>query len=305
MRIDLQKYRRGFFNLLVVAALLIAIFPLLFAQSMMRGLNHDEHQHLAAGYLITTKGLLPYRDFPFFHTPNMPFIYGMFMQRGEWLLLEARLFSTICAALTAGVIAWMALKWTSGRRWRIVVALGASLLLVASPVFSETIGRASNHDFSVFLALLATCCHLGAMARGRGGAGWVASGILLGLAIGARVTLAPLVLPFFIAVWLWSGSGSLADRVKKAAIFSAGLFVGCLPMIVMFVIAPEGFFYGVLEFSRTNLAYRASTGNTQTMSLLTKLRYFFQPISIENWSVILVLAGALGLYAWQQWKLRT
>ena len=43
----------------------------LFAIAMCRGLSRDEHQFIAAGALLATEGLLPYRDFPYFHVPNL------------------------------------------------------------------------------------------------------------------------------------------------------------------------------------------------------------------------------------------
>jgi hypothetical protein len=39
-------------------------------------LNHDEHQFVAPSVLLLREGLLPYRDYPFFHTPNLVFVFA-------------------------------------------------------------------------------------------------------------------------------------------------------------------------------------------------------------------------------------
>ena len=54
---------------LVLALLLVLVWGL----NMRRGLNHDEHQFVASGALIARDGLLPYRDFPYFHVPTLSF----------------------------------------------------------------------------------------------------------------------------------------------------------------------------------------------------------------------------------------
>jgi len=269
---------------------------------MLRGLNHDEHQHIAAGFLVGNEGLLPYRDFPYFHTPYLPFLYGLFLKRGDHLLLEGRLFSTLCTALMLGVIFYTALAWAARLALgnRLLIAAGMCALLVTLPLFAQTIGRVSNHDTAILFALVAVLLHAGAMRRAGSPGRWFFSGMMLALAIGTRVTFAPLVLPFAVAVWLSPGAQERRTRIKWMAIFAGGLFVGALPMLYAFLAAPEAFWFGVLDFSRTNLEFRFATGNPQTMTLLTKLRYFLRPIVLENAVVFLAFAGAVFLYERQR-----
>ena len=269
---------------------------------MLRGLNHDEHQHIAAGYLVGNEALLPYRDFPYFHTPYLPFVYGLFLKRGDNLLLEGRLFSTLCTALMLGVIFYTALSWAARLALgnRLLVAAGMCVLLVTSPLFAQTVGRVSNHDASILFALVAVLLHAGGMRRAGSPVRWFFSGIMLALAIGTRVTFAPLVLPFAVAAWLSPGANERKTRITWVAIFASGLFAGSLPMLYTFLAAPESFWFGVLDFSRTNLDFRFATGNPQTMTLLTKLRYFLRPIVLENAVVFLAFAGSLFLYERQR-----
>src|SRR3954465_2194995 len=58
----------------LAAAVFLLVGGLLFLAAMGRDLNHDEHQFIAPGVLISRGGLLPYRDFPIFHLPNLAFI---------------------------------------------------------------------------------------------------------------------------------------------------------------------------------------------------------------------------------------
>jgi hypothetical protein len=67
----------------------------LFAIAMCRGLSRDEHQFIAAGALLATEGLLPYRDFPYFHVPNLIFVYAGLFRCSSYLLLTSRLFSVL------------------------------------------------------------------------------------------------------------------------------------------------------------------------------------------------------------------
>src|SRR5258705_13729729 len=59
------------FRLAVVVASLLAILLLLFVRARARELNHAEEQFLAPPALLLQSDLLPYRDYPCFHTPNL------------------------------------------------------------------------------------------------------------------------------------------------------------------------------------------------------------------------------------------
>src|SRR5437867_13395193 len=74
----------------IVAAL---VLPFVLTLGMTTGLSHDEHQHVTAGAVIAREGLLPYRDFPHFHTPYLPFLYALLFRATDHLLLAGRLFS--------------------------------------------------------------------------------------------------------------------------------------------------------------------------------------------------------------------
>ena len=247
--------------------------PFLIDLAMSRGLSHDEHQHIAAGMLWAREGLLPYRDYPHFHTPYLAFVYGEIFRWTAHPLLAARAFSVACAMGIVVLVGTVA--FAEGRRmgaaWR--AALGAVALCLASAVFTHTTGRAWNQEPALLLVLLAFVAQLRGL-RDREFAWLVAGGLLLGLAIGFRITHAPLIAPFGLATLLWAGE----RRFAAAAAFSAGLLAGLAGVFAMCLAAPEGFLFGNFEFAKVNITYRFATGEPRTMTLVKKLRFLWKEV---------------------------
>ena len=180
------------------------VFPLAAALAMAKGLNHDENQHVAAGVMVA-RGLLPYRDFPHFHTPYLAFIYAALFHATDHLLLAARLFGAGCASAMVGLVGSVgyALFRERGKKWALGVSAGAVVLCLTAGLFGQTVGHAWNHEPSLLFALLAFLAHVAGIERRRNG--WlVASGALLGVAIGLRLTFAPLAAPFGFALVLYA-----------------------------------------------------------------------------------------------------
>ncbi|MCE7981001.1 MAG: hypothetical protein DYG89_07390 [Caldilinea sp. CFX5] len=134
---------------------LLAILLLLVGVNMRRGLNHDEYQFVASGQLIATTGLLPYQDFPYFHVPGLSLIYAILFQFSSQLLLSARLFSVVCGWLLVALLWVMTVVELRRERpaIRIGAAVGLALLLIGSPLFIYTSGRAWNHDLPMLLTV--------------------------------------------------------------------------------------------------------------------------------------------------------
>jgi len=155
---------------------LLVIFLLLLGVNMRRGLNHDEYQFVASGKLLAS-GLLPYQEYPYFHVPGLSLIYAGLFRLSDRLLLSARLFSVICAWMMNGLLFAMTLAALRGERlWvRLAAAIGVVLLLVGSPIFLYTSGRAWNHDLPMLLTLVAF-----------GGLGWFAPSVAHPPGVAAR-----------------------------------------------------------------------------------------------------------------------
>jgi 4-amino-4-deoxy-L-arabinose transferase-like glycosyltransferase len=111
---------------------------------MHQEFEHDEHQFVAAAVLLVKHHLVPYGDFPFFHAPNVLFVYAVLSSLTSQLLLSVRLFSAACAALSIFLIFMTALRLGRGPRnfTSLLVGVSAALLLVTQPLFLYTSGRA-------------------------------------------------------------------------------------------------------------------------------------------------------------------
>jgi hypothetical protein len=279
--------------LLVFVLASLLVLPFVLSLGMTKNLSHDEHQHVAAGALIAREGLLPYRDFPHFHTPYLAFAYAALFRMSDHLVMAARLLSVGCATALLGMLGAIAysLFWARGRGFATLACAGTVLLGLTTTLFSQTAGHAWNHEPSLFLVVLAFLAHVAGLRAAR--SGWfVVSGLLLGLAIGTRLTCAPLVAPFGLALLLYPTAGWRWGRVLG---FSGGLLLGLAGLFYFFAIVPEQTYFGNFDFAKVNITYRLASGEPRTMTLLTKLRFFFKVI--VRLDAGLFLAGLLPLLA--------
>ncbi len=245
----------GFCAALLTAAAFGFLFLLMLSLGLRRGVNHDEGQHLAAGAVLARDHLLPYRDFPYFHTPNLAFIYAFLFQFCPFLLLSARIFSVAAGWLTSLLLWIIVRRECAGKPWpvRWLLPAGAALLLAGDPVFRETFWRTWNHALATLLCLAAIAF---ALRPGKGWR-WLAAGAFLGLAIGTRLTFAPLAAPFATAAFFQPGAENLRQRTRRLIDFCAGAAVSLLPSIILFAMAPAQFLFGNFTFnSRSNLLFR-------------------------------------------------
>src|SRR5438046_2260018 len=79
------------------AVFFVVIGLLLLGQTMAKPLDHDENQFVASGWLLAHGGLLPYRDYPYFHLPYLSVLYAIAYAFTSYPLLVARLIETVAA----------------------------------------------------------------------------------------------------------------------------------------------------------------------------------------------------------------
>lgn len=274
----------------------LVVSPFVVTLAIHKGSSHDEHQHIAAGMLLAREGLLPYKDYPYFHTPYLVFAYGALFEFTSHPLLVARLFSAVCATLTLGLIFWLSLYVfrSSSPRMRIGVATAAVLLVLTSPLFTYTVGKAWNQEPSVLLTVVAILLHLSAARNRHVKTFLFLSGLSLAMAIGTRITVAPLALPFVSMIAFLPKAQQQRSRLFAA--FAFGLAVGSLPLFLSFCLAPKQFLFGNLEFAQVNVIYRENVGQPRTMTILTKLRYFAKNVAPRNFAVTLLAIGCCVVY---------
>ncbi len=286
----------------IVALFFAALFVLLFAANVQKPLDHDEHQFVASGALLAERGLLPYRDYAYFHVPNLAFVYAALFGTSRHYLLAARLFSTVCAWL--GLILVFAIAYrlfhAHRRPVRLLIAAGAVILLATNPLFTYTSGKAWNHDLPLLLALAAflllSRSARGGRGRGRGRESLFWTGFLVGLAAGTRLSFILLLLPFLAMTLAHPAARTWRARWAFAAWLALGAAVALLPALVLFVLAPEQFLFGNLEYARYNTLYRREMGfhpgdvSDVAMSLGGKFQYLARYVVSAPGNLLLFLA---------------
>jgi hypothetical protein len=273
----------------------------LFAIAMCRGLNRDEHQFIAAGTLLARQGLLPYRDYAYFHFPNLVFVYAGLFRCSKHLLLSSRLFSVLCSLALLVII----YRFSSSRleqlhkRARLAVAGAITVCAFSNPIFRFTCWRAWNHPLPVLLTVLGCLCHFDNLAR-NSMARLVWTGALIGFAAGSRLTFAPAALAF-LAVIFCSEMG--LRGLRRAGWFSLGLMLGLLPAIVLFLMCPNQFVFGNFGYNAKLYPMLCRIGGLEhEMSPFFKLRYFLTNILSQPGNAALILGLGYFLVRSGAWR---
>ena len=162
----------------------IAVHLVLSLWFVERGLfNEDEGWYLYAARQVDL-GLMPVRDFMFFQGPVYPRVVAGFLDAGHGMIISARWLSWLMLTIALGVTALAGVR-VAGPRGGVLAfaAMAAQPLLIATSVLAK--------PYALCLLLVAAAMLLlSAGDRLRVFTGFV----LLGLSVGARLTLAvPLV----------------------------------------------------------------------------------------------------------------
>jgi hypothetical protein len=255
----------------------LAAGVLLFARAMDRDLNHDENQFLAPAALLTRQGLLPYRDYPLFHLPNLTYIYASLLRATDHYVLGAKILSVLASTAVLGVVLLRATRRTpfGSDPWTVPIGLALALLLITDPLFLWTSGKTWNHELPAVLLVAAYLCQVASIERNSLVLSLL-SGFIASLAVGTRLTVLPALLPFAATFFLPRVSTS--RRLALFAAFAAAAIVGAAPSLYSFFTARDAFLFGNLEFPRLRLLDTADSRAADTATWWRKLRYFFKEI---------------------------
>jgi len=276
----------------------VYLFAVLFANGMTQRLDRDEHQFIASGALLADKMLLPYRDYPYFHTPNLVIVYAALFKVFHHYLLAARASSVVSAWCMLTLIFIVVVKVCSGYRLftRFLIGLCVVILLLMNPVFQYSSGLAWNHDLSILLCLVSCLLFLNGLEMSKKGS-LLLSGLFLGSSIGVRLSFILAVIPFLGAILLWPAALSSAKshkRVRSTLLFLSGLLLALLPSFLMIVLAPEQFVFGNIEYASLNTQWRQQIGYSRAMTLMGKIEYFKEEVFRLPGNLLL---GVLFLFA--------
>lgn len=284
----------------LVSASLLVVLLFFFASAFARALNHDEHQFIAPAVLFLHSGLLPYRDFPCFHTPDLIFVFAALFATTTHYLLAARGFNAGCAALLLLVVFGFA-----ARRFRHLsernefVGLGFVLILSLNPFFRFTAGRAWNHDLPVLALVGAYLAFLRVEKSGRAWLWFALCGVGVGLAAGTRLSFAPMVAPFVLAVLFFPCTDR--GRIVSLLHFGDGLAFALLPVGLLFSVAPRQFLFDNFTYNHTiNLLYRAATVPRE-ITFWNKISFPFQYF-LRSPADVLLLVGFIWFALLPWWR---
>ena len=269
------------------AAVLALAASMLLAHSMRRPLVHDEHQFVVSAVVLARRGLVPSRDYPYFHLPYLVYIYAAAMKVSDHLLLVCRLIEVIGSIGIIAAVFCASLKLFVSVRPipRFLIATASVALLMMHPIFLFTTGRAWNHDLPTFLSLLAIGALFRSLLSKHPFLLHVMAGLLMGVSIGVRMTFAPVALAMVTIPLMMSPSGH-QRKLKLASTFSAGVIIALLPAILFALSIPRQFLFDNFSYPLLNRAYRQQMHFHEAMDLRGKLSYIlhraaFAPIELQ------------------------
>lgn len=212
---------------------LILVTLALVVLSLIRPLDHDESQYVAAAAL-TADGLLPYRDYAYLQTPLQPLLFApVAALAGAWTWPALRLVNALLAALAVAATFLTARRTGASARTALIAALGFAACDIL--LFSAAMARNDALPAAMFACALAL---IAGPAPGRARA--LATGLLLAGAAAAKISYA---LP--AAAWgLWA----LTHREHRPLWVAVGAVPAALLTGWLWSLAPDDFLFGVLTF---------------------------------------------------------
>ncbi|MGD9873429.1 MAG: hypothetical protein AB7T27_04080 [Kiritimatiellia bacterium] len=236
-----MQEKTGIRLVFVLALLVCALLAL--ANIFLGDLNQDEGWYLYAAGQVA-RGLLPYRDFAFTQAPVMPFVYAAAdaLVKG-WGVLGGRIFTALLGLLGALAASALASKAVHNR-WR-THASALAFALVGVNVYQSYFTSVVKTYSLCALFLTVGLLVLAAGYDRRRLLACFASGVLLALAAGTRIS-AGIALPvvfLFLLFWGWKTDW------HSWFMFGLGGGIGLLAIFVpLYLAAPDGFIFGVLQY---------------------------------------------------------
>lgn len=223
--------------------------------SLVRPLDHDESQYVAAAAL-TAKGGLPYLSYAYLQTPLQPLLFGpLVVLFGPWAWPGLRIVNALLGAAAIGLVHRAAREAGAEPR----AALTAAALFACTDILLFSIGIARNDALPA--ALMAAALPLIVRAANGRATWWTAAlaGLLLAAAGAVKISYALPAAAYGLYV--------LFDRRHRPFWLAAG----AVPMLalvgVLFALQPLGFLFGVFRFpSLAPAEYYAALGRPWKLS---------------------------------------
>jgi len=276
--------------IVIVVMLYAAIVSLSYCLSGY--LDHDEHQFMASAFMVAQYGLHPYKDFAYFHMPNLVYLYAPFFFTPYPFFL-ARIFVGICGfgiCLTIFLYARSLLS-RYGKLVSITIPICITVLLLHSQLYKLAASHVWNHTPSTFFALLAFLLLCRGIRSVKRLTFFFFSGMSLGMAIGIRLSFAPLIIPFLLVI-IFSHAGTFKTKGLQVLAFCVGGLLANVVAIFFFFTSYQDFRFGNFGYAGLNTLYREEMSYSRAMTLVGKFKYLMR-LFIRTPSEFLVVLACL------------
>jgi hypothetical protein len=288
---------------LLLIGLIGGMFVLL---SLNTGINHDEDQYLGGAVLAWDR--LIFRDFMHLQTPLQAWLFAPVaaLFSGHALLALRVANASMAWLALAGVYLAQRSTGVGGR-----TALVATLLLALCPAFRISATLVRNDMAPLAFSAFGIAVALLAIKPGSGARLWLIAGLLFGLATSAKISHA-----FYLAgaglflLWQSRSASHRAEHVRSLLAYSVGALGGLLPIIIVFLAAPDAVRFGVVDYFGPGVFdwYRRN-GHADMLTMRSNLTRMFDyladgPALPASVILLLALVGAYRLRLLQRPEVR-
>jgi len=273
---------------------LIIVFVVLFLGMFSRTMNHslynDEHMYISAGVLAQNNAI--YEDFAYLQMPYLPIVYAAIYRLTETshYLLWGRMCSLALMVLASFLI-FLIFYRLSGDLLLSTVFL---LLFVLNRAVLHVLPLAWNQVMPLAFSILGFYLFITGLSEANAQVlRMFLVGFCVAIAVGAKLTYAPLALVFPLMCFFNPRSLRVRRRLLRMSLpVVAGLILGLLPaLLILMKNGRDVFFFNNLGYHLANTAWREAQEYTSGMSLQAKIRYVWEML---GWPCNVCLLVALG-----------
>jgi 4-amino-4-deoxy-L-arabinose transferase-like glycosyltransferase len=223
--------------------------------------------------------------------PNFVYVYALLFRLTDYPFLVARLFSALCAVAISLIIFFVGRSLFPPDRNAVylMIPVAIVILFTNSPLFADAASRAWNHAPATLCAVLAFLFYCRGIRRSISWKYLLLSGFCLGFAISTRLSFAPLVLPFIIAMFLPPVRVS-EEKLSGLFAFAVGGLIASAPAIYFLIVHTDQFLFGNLGIQVVSTRWRVETDSQEAITFVEKLNYLAGVLSKPGNLLILVLA---------------
>lgn len=250
-------------------------------------LNRDEGWYLLSGRLAF-EGRVPYRDFPYFQMPLVPYVFGLPQQ-----LLAPSIDGGRVIAASLGLVSMALVLYLASRLGGVAAAALAAAILLLSPDFMMASTTARSEAVVVPLALAAVAL---ALARPRGVVGIVGAPALLLLATAARLTFLPVFGIVLVFCW-WRARPTRREGIAAGGVLAALAGVLAIP----FMLAPPSRVAFDVWSAQADRNSQFLPDPTPLYDTFAHRAWFFE-IPADVFFVAIIPAALVLAYAYVAWR---